>query len=227
MVLGADPAQMLPLPAMATDVPNVIPIDNGDTHPNVTVANGGETQEPIFDQSPIREIKDRPDNFALTDLTELSHEDDEMIALQLERAQNREEILSRKIELKRRRVQNESKASSSHGFNLTRELSLEMDRAKSEEAQRKIQMLEQEKHQIVLDSNQRIEHEKQQVVQWAKDHIEVMKEDFHFKTLQEVEAMKVHWQEHFRNLMHTELQATMREESQKQQAIIGSFVLRH
>jgi hypothetical protein len=35
-------------------------------------------------------------------------------------------------------------------------------------------MLEQERHQIVLDSNQCIEHEKQQVVQWAKDHIEVI-----------------------------------------------------
>ena len=88
-------------------------------------------------------------------------------------------------------------------------------------------MLEQEKHQIVLDSNQRIEHEKQQVVQGAKDHIEAMKEDFQIKTLQESEAMKEHWQEHFRNLMHAEVQAAMREESQKQQAIIGSFDLRH
>ena len=171
MVHGAEPAQTLPVPAMATDVPNVIPIDNGDTHQNATVANGGETQEPIFDQSPIREVKDRPENFALTDLTDLSHEDDDMLVLQLERAENREQILSRKIELKRRRVQNESKASSAHGFNLTRELSLENDRARSEETQRKIQMLEREKHQIVLASNQRIEQEKQQVVQWAKDHI--------------------------------------------------------
>jgi hypothetical protein len=101
MVLGAEPAQPLPLPALATEVPNVIPIDNGDTQPNAIVANGGETHEQVFDQSPIREIKDRPENFALTDLTDLSHEDDDMLVLQLERAQNREEILSRKIELKR------------------------------------------------------------------------------------------------------------------------------
>ena len=78
-----------------------------------------------------------------------------------------------------------------------------------------------------FDSNQRIEHEKQQVVQWAKDHIEVIKEDLQIKTLQEVEAMKVHWQEHFRDLMYTELQAAMLEESNKQKAIIGSFDLRH
>ena len=156
MVHGAEPAQMLPLPAMAANVPNVIPIENGDTHPNDQIANGGETQ------SPIKEIKDRPEMYLLTDLTDLSHEDDGMLVLQIECAENREKILSRKIELKRRRAQNESKASSANGFNLTREFSIEIEieRARSEEAQRKIQMLEQEKHQIVLDSNQHIEHEK-------------------------------------------------------------------
>ena len=39
--------------------------------------------------------------------------------------------------------------------------------------------------------------------------------------------MKEHWQEHFCNIMHAELQAALREESQRQKAIIGSFDMRH
>ena len=224
---GATPARKPSVSASAT-FSGVIPIQNGDGQATssvayVPVANGGETQEETFNDSPI---KVKPEHFPLTDMSaELSHEDDDMLALQIELAENREHLITRKIELKRRRVLNESKASSAKGFDLSRELSLEIDRARGEET-RKIQLLEQEKQQIVLESNQRIEHEKNQVVQWAKDHIEVLKEDLQIKALSEIEAAKEHWKTHFRDIMHAEITAAYNEDSQKHRAIMGSVEMR-
>ena len=98
---GATPARKPSVSASAT-FSGVIPIQNGDGQATssvayVPVANGGETQEETFNDSPI---KVKPEHFPLTDMSaELSHEDDDMLALQIVLAEIREHLITLKIEL--------------------------------------------------------------------------------------------------------------------------------
>ena len=195
----------MPISAPTAQASSMVPIQDNQGHASSSVVVSGETHEQPFMATPI---KNKPEVFALTDISDLSNEDDDMLALQIELAENREQLLSRKIELKRRRVQNESRASSSaKGFDLSRELSLIIEKDQGEETQRKLKALEQEKLQIVAQ---------------AQEQITVFKESFQIQALQEIEAMKEHWKEHFRNMMFAELKAAHDEDSARQKAIIGS-----
>ena len=94
----------------------LIPLTSGETHDQAL--------------SPIRaERQAIPDQYNIYTDTgiDLALEDDEMLELQINLGDVQERNLKRKIEHKRRKAQASSFASSS-GFNLTAELSMEMDR---------------------------------------------------------------------------------------------------
>ena len=145
--------------ASSSDPPNEVPFSNSHVTTLVHEARGG-IQEPNHEQqivdiesgeiqtsmsefTPIRDTM--PQMYPIMDTSDISLEDDEMLQLQLQMAENRDQILARKIELKRRRVQNES--SSSKPFNLSRELSREIERAGYADAADRVRKLEEEKEQ--------------------------------------------------------------------------------
>jgi hypothetical protein len=120
-----------------------IPDDQVSSGTNVPIMDvGGETQPENREISPIGS---RPSSYHPTHDEDVSLEDDDILRMQIELGDVQERNLRRKIESKRRRLANTTARSANSGFNLSRDLSLEIDRdmaSRLPEALAKIKVLE-------------------------------------------------------------------------------------
>ena len=111
------------------DIPSVLPLQDQGNGP-VQLQDGQEVGQAGIDQplslSPIRKDPSEGNYFAInTPNLDLAIEDDEMLELNMQLGEVQERNLKRKIEHRKRQTMNSSRGSGV--FNLSRELSLQID----------------------------------------------------------------------------------------------------
>ena len=166
-----------------------IPDDQVNSGTNVPIMDaGGETQPENREISPIGS---RPSSYHPTHDEDVSLEDDDILRMQIELGDVQERNLRRKIESKRRRLANTTARSVNSGFNLSRDLSLEIDRdmaSRLPEALAKIKVLENDNALWAARINSVREETLVQVKQQLHAEIESYKASIHIHMESELVA---------------------------------------